>query len=287
MRPLTKPISTFYDVFDLCIEGVGRAALKTNYENVRDVLNQDVSDYNALATQGDLWKIRPNNQSKDAIVVGDVTKKQLKDLYSNYLAAEGKPGRAIYDGLMASAPLEMCPYCGVGRVSTLDHYLPKSKFPRLSIVVENLIPACKDCNMGTKGTAVALNAESQPIHPYYEGVDFNSAQWLFCEVLQTNPATVTYHANPPENWSSIYKKRVEAHLKSFDLNARFSFQAAEELSHIRQTFIQYYQNLPANARRDYLAQLETAEYALRPNSWKRAMYQALSSSHWYCDGGYL
>jgi len=286
VRSLPKPIAAFYDVFDLCMEGVGRAVLKKNYEDIRGDLYKDASDYDVLAAQGDLWKIVPNNQLKDDVVVGNVTKKQLRGLYSNYMVAEGKPGRAIYDGLMASAPLEMCPYCGVGRVSTLDHYLPKAKFPRLSIVVENLIPACKDCNMGTKGTAVAVNAESQPIHPYYEGVDFNSAQWLFCDVLQTSPATIIYYANPPVSWSPVDRKRVGAHLKSFDLSARFSFQAAEELSHVRQTFIQYYRNSPSNERRDYLVQLETAEYALRPNSWKRAMYQALSNSQWYCDGGY-
>ena len=47
--------------------------------------------------------------------------------------------------------MEKCPFCGIGTVSTLDHYLPKSKYPALAITPKNMIPACRDCNWERKG----------------------------------------------------------------------------------------------------------------------------------------
>ncbi|TGC06732.1 hypothetical protein CRG93_19505 [Escherichia sp. E2593] len=44
-----------------------------------------------------------------------------------------------------------CPYCGVGTATTLDHYYCKSSLPQFSILKENLIPCCGECNK-TKGT---------------------------------------------------------------------------------------------------------------------------------------
>ena len=39
-----------------------------------------------------------------------------------------------------------CPYCAMGFVKKLDHYLPKQKFPEFSMLDANLIPSCSDCN---------------------------------------------------------------------------------------------------------------------------------------------
>lgn len=286
MRSIPKPTDVFQDVFNLCVEGVGDAGLRQRYVDIGQALGADAAAYEVLASQGSLWAIPPNNQGKDEVVVGQVSKSELKKLYSGYMAVQEKPARTVYDRLMSSAPGEMCPYCGVGRVATLDHYLPKAKFPRLAIAVENLVPACRDCNMGGKKTAVATNAESQPIHPYYDAIYFNREQWLFCEVIATVPATVRYYSDPPQAWSETNKQRTGAHLLSFDLISRFSFQAAEELSHIRQIFVTYYRGATPDERRDYLLEKEFAESLLHPNSWKRAMYQALSGSLWYCGGGY-
>lgn len=73
---------------------------------------------------------------------------------------------------------------------------------------------------------------------------------------------------------------------AFDLNARFSVEAAEELSHIRQMFIAYYEGASADERGQHLLNMEGAERQIYPNSWKRALYQALGNSRWFCEVGY-
>lgn len=286
MRALPKPLYVFQDVFNLCIEGVGDIVLRQRYGEILVDLAADAANYEALSAQANWWTIPPNHQRNSDVVVGRVIKSELKALYSSYMVGQEKPARSIYDRLMGSAPNERCPYCGVGRVTTLDHFLPKAKFPKLSVLVTNLVPACRDCNMGGKGTSIATRADDQPIHPYYDADTFNSAQWLYCDVNPTSPATINFYAQPPLLWSATAQARTHSHLRAFDLRARFSVEAAEELSTIRQIFIDYYDDASADERAQYLLSIESSESRRFPNSWKRALYQALGSSQWYCGGGY-
>ena len=50
--------------------------------------------------------------------------------------------------------------CHTSEVDTLDHYLPKSKYPSLSINPLNLIPICNKCNK-TK-VRIHLAVEKKP-----------------------------------------------------------------------------------------------------------------------------
>ena len=64
----------------------------------------------------------------------------------------------------------VCPYCdnGLQRVE-LDHFLPKSSFPFLSVHPDNLIPSCHDSNTGDhKGETISLDwAEAEQAKNYF------------------------------------------------------------------------------------------------------------------------
>lgn len=46
---------------------------------------------------------------------------------------------------------KLCPYCGEQiTVVEIDHFLPKSKYPLLSIYSNNLVPSCVECNKEKK-----------------------------------------------------------------------------------------------------------------------------------------
>lgn len=72
----------------------------------------------------------------------------LHDLYDSTAA----PFRYI-DELRDYEMFGACPYCGLPKNITLDHYLPRSRkaFPHLSFLSLNLVPACSDCQ-GSKGS---------------------------------------------------------------------------------------------------------------------------------------
>lgn len=286
MRALSKPSDIFLDTLHLCFDGVGPADLRIRYAEIEGQLVADSINYNENAISSTLWTIPANTQTNEQIVVGRVTKDELKKLYSSYLAGQDKPGRVVYDRIMASAPGERCPYCGIGRVSTLDHFLPKASFPKYSVLSLNLVPACRDCNMGYKGVSVASSADSQPIHPYYDAASFNGSQWLFGEVQETRPASVRFFARPPDSWPEIAKRRTHSHLAAFDLAQRFAVEAADEISSLRQLFLDFYPYESPDVLQEHLLAREAAERVLHQNSWKRALFQALAVSEWYCSGGY-
>ncbi|MCP1495098.1 hypothetical protein J2Y73_005129 [Peribacillus frigoritolerans] len=66
---------------------------------------------------------------------------------------------------------KVCPYCDFHNIShedfsSIDHFLPKSRFPLLSIYSENLVIACAGCNDRIKRDAFEL-----PIfHPLFDDV---------------------------------------------------------------------------------------------------------------------
>lgn len=72
----------------------------------------------------------------------------LHDLYGS----TAEPFRYI-DELRDYEKFGACPYCGLPKNITLDHYLPRKKkaFPHLSFLSLNLVPACSDCQ-GSKGS---------------------------------------------------------------------------------------------------------------------------------------
>lgn len=72
----------------------------------------------------------------------------LHDLYKSKAA----PFRYI-DELRDYERFPACPYCGLPKNITVDHYLPRKHqaFPHLSFLSLNLVPACSDCQ-GAKGS---------------------------------------------------------------------------------------------------------------------------------------
>lgn len=64
--------------------------------------------------------------------------------------------------------LKSCPICGSPVTGDLDHYLPRTVFPEFSIMRANLVPACRHCNSGVKGTTVHGENPRRFIHPYFD-----------------------------------------------------------------------------------------------------------------------
>lgn len=72
----------------------------------------------------------------------------LHDLYDS----KAEPFRYIAE-LRDYERFGACPYCGLPKNITVDHYLPRKHkaFPHLSFLSLNLVPACSDCQ-GSKGS---------------------------------------------------------------------------------------------------------------------------------------
>ena len=286
MRALAVPNYDPQAVFQTCINSITDGNLRNRLNLVTKDIVASAKDYEQKAKAIQLYTIPPNNCSNDNVALGTVTKNELKDVYSSQMVGRAKPARVIYDTLLSQAPLGKCPFCGFGHASTLDHYLPKAKYPQLSVLPLNLVPSCKDCNTGKKA-AIATTAESQSLHPYFEHQNFIDQQWLYAQVAQTMPATIRFFVEAPVHWSDISKARVHSHFNDFKLASRYSVEASNQLACMRGSLADYRELLGLDGIRQHLT-IEAQSYARQhKNSWQTAMFQALVASDWYCDGGFL
>ena len=127
--------------------------------------------------------------------------------YDDYVAGRGRPDAvaasrdwpegsayfALYDFLserraLAGLRLELraaaggrCLLCSSRSVDGLDHHLPRSEYPTLSILPVNLVPACAHCNT-LKGNDCDPVVARQFVHPYFDRLP-RDQPWLTCEAF--------------------------------------------------------------------------------------------------------
>jgi len=285
LRALAAPNHDPQTVYQTCTNSITDDDLRNRLNLVTNDIVVAARIYKQTATTKQLYSIPQNNAHNDDIVVGAVTKKELKEVYNSHMVGSTKPARVIYDQLLSLAPLGKCPFCGFGYASTLDHYLPKTNYPLLSVLPLNLVPACKDCNTG-KNTAIASKSEEQFLHPYFDHQGFVNDPWLYAKVEQTSPASISFYVQPPDDWDKVSKERVRHHFNGFKLAARYSVEACNQLACLRDTLIQYRELLGVKKVRQHL-NIEALSYAKQHiNSWQTAMFKALSANDWYCGGGF-
>ncbi len=285
MRAMSLPIYSANDILSDCISGIDDEQLTANFNKIINALVLYAGNYDNLAQSSQLYTLPPNLEDNDTIVTGELTKSDLKKLYSQYMVGQGKPARYYYDRLIAAAPGGKCPYCGFGHATTLDHYIPKSRYPEASVHPSNLVPSCKDCNTGKLSSYVTIEGK-QVIHPYFDHNSLINTQWLFASVAQTSPAaSIVFFPNPPSNWPVALKQRVHSHFFDFNLGTRYAVEAAEELSSLNPTVERFGKYGPHEVQA-HLQDKANDEYSKFKNSWKTAMYQALATNVWYIQGGF-
>ncbi|WP_103566801.1 HNH endonuclease [Campylobacter concisus] len=257
------------DIYKCCCNGIKDKAKKKNLLNYLYVFLLNARGYCNSARKKCLDKyimIELINYTRYEDIKND-----LFDLYDKRLVV-GKEPRKYYNQIKASPKLGKCPYCGLGHVSTLDHYLPKSEFPIFSILPNNLIGCCRDCN------TIKRNIVLNTIHPYYD--DFTKTQWLFAKV-NWSELTMEFFVDTKDINNALDKKKIEEHFRVYELARRYAVEAASELSDLRIEFGS------KNLTKMDIEQELRIKFKSKPiNNWKTAMYQALCKDQCYCSGGY-
>lgn len=206
--------------------------------------------------------------------------RQVSTVYSKHFVRQDSAGRAMYDAIRLATP--WCTACGHQRVKTLDHYLPKSKYPALALVPANLTPMCHSCNTA-KSTRVATCPEDSFVHPYFE--DFESAIWLTAQIVREPEPHVEFGV-AVSPWSAIERARIHNHINRFKLDEMYGIEAARLIAQSRRTLERTRQSGGSDAVREMCLEREAElrEYSL--NGWSAAMWLAGAGSDWFCDGGF-
>lgn len=282
MRKLPKPNLDAGSVYASCVQGVTNATAAKRFQAAAQDMEHLAGLYDSRAAAKELHLFAASEWGRPGqIAVGALTKGDLTSLYTDYMVMRNAPARPFYDRLLLVAPLGKCPYCGFGQVSTLDHFLSKARYPGFAVLPTNLVPCCGDCNQG-KGASV-LTANNQIPHPYYEDQAIETDTWLFASIEETTPARAQYSVMIPNGWPAALALRVQNYFRDLELAARFAVEAASEIVSLSDLLAPL-----ANAEliRQKLQQDAGIERARRANTWKAALYEALASSAWYCEGGW-
>jgi len=178
-----------------------------------------------------------------------------------------------------------CPLCGIGEPSTLDHYLPKEEFPEFSVFSKNLIPICSPCNSIYKGARWIENGKRLFIHTYFD--IFPAQSFLTASITVGAKLSLAYnalHVPGHVNFSELFSR----HFEELELNNRYKRKAASEIARKKRRFEAIFKK---NGSPDDVANalLQEAVYLRAEHSqnhWKLALYEALSKSPDFCNGGF-
>lgn len=238
-----------------------------------DQLEYFATTYDYLADCGSLETLATHTQC------GIAEKDDLVDLYNSKFVPEGRPGRKTYLSIKQSAPKGRCPLCSQLPVSTVDHYLPKSKYPAISVYPRNLVPACGRCN----GYKLA-EADALTLHPYYDNVE--NIRWLKCILSDGEAIAVKFSV-----WEDVgpapLRQRMVNHLNHVGVGELYQVSALSHLSDIRHRLCEIGNFGGPVSLFEYLKEEYESRLAYRQNSWGTALYSALCNEKWFVQGGYI
>jgi len=279
MRSLPKPNLVVDSIVDDCVRSVQDHDLKNRLRQAKQAIGSAAQIYDGHGAAGSLYLI----ESSDT--VGEVSAVEMEKLYKQTFV-KSKRTRPIYSSLKKACKNDICPLCGQRTVHQLDHYLPVSQHPVLAVTPINLVPACSECNK-EKLDHGPETAEEQTLHPYFD--DLAQVRWLYAEVQQTQPVSITFRVTPPADLGDVMKARILGHFTTFKLGQLFASHAAEELGNIRYGLEVLASNSGAAAMgelRGHLKREAESRAFVHKNAWQTAMYEALAQSDWFCTEGY-
>lgn len=207
----------------------------------------------------------------------------LKGSYS--LLDVGRPLRDLRSHLFSlTAPSHYrCPFCARAKVATLDHFLPKGKFPEYAVMAVNLVPVCERCNL-LKGEELDTVDGILLFHAFLES--FPDVAILKADVAVGQTVSVTYRIEKPTFLDATTYARVVKQFTVLDLLEYYKAEAISEMADQVETYTVMGETLGKEGLKSLLESLAVAPGTVNVNHWKAVLFRALSLSDEFLDGGY-
>jgi hypothetical protein len=220
----------------------------------------------------------------DAAGLTDPQKEAMQHAYS----VETRPMTALREELLNRVIVARCPFCGISESSTLDHYLPKERYPEFAIFPKNLVPSCAVCNTRKstrileKGTDVRMF-----LHPCYDTVP--DAAFLTVQTrIEADALILSYRLTRPAGMPGRTFEHLRSHFTELALADRYRRMGLEHLGGQYPALRRAY-GVAETAERVIAKLIEVAEdfeEVEGPNYWLAKLYRALAANAEFCDGGF-
>lgn len=276
MKRLGKPDLGVVDVLEIIKGETTRVKEQNAVDSAVDILKEREDLYKDKVINNTLYQI-----PKLSNISHSVDAAKMENYYSYNLMHDKKPnGRTFYNKILQSAPYNICPYCTMQSVKTIDHFLPKNDYPSYSITPLNLVPSCRDCNL-EKRTNAPVGAEDQTFHPYFDVVDDRC--WIKAVLMATEPLSFQFEVIQPDGWSDNLFKRAKTHFKSYNINELFSTAADRALRGTQQRLKELFRD-KTTLKEHLEASYHSNQDGLGILDWKTLMYKELSTNEWFLNG---
>lgn len=233
---------------------------------------QDYED--AVPEVGELYEAPLNEGQKEAM--------------QHAFSVETKPMIALRGELLSRICAARCPFCGISESSTIDHYLPKEKYPEFSIFPKNLVPCCAVCN--TRKLDRILDAGTNVrmfLHPCYDSIP--DASFLSVRVrMEFDALIMSYHLTRPSGMALPTFQHLKCHFDELNLADRYRRMGLEHLSGQYPAFRRAYGPAQSASRvaEKLIEGAEDFEEVSGANYWMARLYRALADNDDFCDGGF-
>lgn len=187
-------------------------------------------------------------------------------------------------GLRASllASTDVCPYCGFGEPTELDHYLPKTQFEELAIYPRNLVPSCGPCNSAKRTIVPEASSDPGLIHAYFQ--ELPDAEFMYADIdFDDGALDVTFRIKFLPRDTPL-AAMLEFQLNRLKLHQRYRRQINKFLFEQRTAIVQFKERgLPPAELASYLRR-SAASLAdnFGRNDWRPALLRALAASEGFC-----
>jgi 5-methylcytosine-specific restriction endonuclease McrA len=228
----------------------------------------------------DQWKTRASryrqNSGNPEVVVPWADVSHRKDAFINLYSSPAE--KSIHGAVIAtlrSRTLQLCPACGEeGSPNTLDHYLPKERYPEFSILPHNLLPMCDTCQ-ASKGaqTVDALNRRMF-IHGYYD--EFVDRQIVDLRIGTPFNAPASISLEPTEALAQADADLVRRHLEGLKIVSRYHRFFRSEYLHLLRIVNMMRDNGQETVT--FLRTFRDGERLRSVNSWRHVFYSGVLSS---------
>jgi len=263
---LPRPTVDHLKLIDDIVAERTREPNKTFFSTVALEWKQRVRDYLSHGGSPTLVPTWP-------AIMGKAT--AFKTLYSH--PAEGSAqGLALQD--LRDHDLDICPSCGSPAVTeTLDHYLPKGKYPQFAVTPANLTPMCDPCQRRKgENTGDAVTPRFF-IHPYFDTFSLDQIVQLTIDGPFTTP---TFVLAPHPDLTAVEAGLVATHLRELQIARRYiRFFRNEHRRLLRGVTKLRASGLDVAAN---VAAWRDKETLPTPNSWQHLFYDAVTR-----NGAYL
>ena len=267
------PSFNISNVFDDCLSTMRNGTNKTDYLNAKTL----IVNYSNVFYTSQINSVVHTHTVHATVGATNIDKDKMTWLYEQKFSKLNQPSRVYYDSIMQSASNNICPYCGINQVSTLDHFMSKSNYPTLAITPRNLIPSCYDCNR-KKGSPIFSSPSDTHIDPYFD--DTENDIWLIAGLYINNlEPSFLFKVKQPLSWSVNFFDKVKNHFRLFKLGELYSFNATREFQDIRYHLSSFKVSNRSDLLRDYFHQQYMTCIRFELNSYKSAFYSCCEMNY--------